>query len=162
MIKKKMVAGGTKKSAKKPCPPFCGESAKEKLSTTSAKIATGVITAGAAAMGATGLAKRNKAIKAEQEKAKKEGKELTRKEARKKVLGKASSGGTMKKYAAGGMTTKKKMAAGGMSMGTKQCGPGDGSCKEVKSGNIFQRWGDKMRRNKANNFNKPKLRRTKV
>jgi hypothetical protein len=62
----------------------------------------------------------------------------------------------------GGVAVKKKMAAGGMSMGTKQCGPGDGSCKEVKSGNIFQRWGDKMRRNKANNFNKPKLRRTKV
>lgn len=84
-----------------------------------------------------------------------------------KALGIRKAGGStpMAKKKLGGVTAKKKMQAGGaskMSTGTKQCGPGDGSCKEVRSGNIFQRLGDKMRRKKSSNFSKPKLRRTKV
>lgn len=61
--------------------------------------------------------------------------------------------------------TKNKMQGGGatkMTKTTQQCDPGDGTCKQVRKGNIFQRIGDKLRKNKANNFNKPKLRRTKV
>jgi hypothetical protein len=123
MIKKKMAAGGAKKSAKKPCPPFCGESVKEKFSTTSSKIAAGVMGAAGAAMGATGIAKRVRGIKAEQEKAKKEGKPITRKEAKKKYLGKAAKGGTTKKYTLGGVTDawpkRPKYASSGYKKGGK-------------------------------------------
>jgi hypothetical protein len=56
--------------------------------------------------------------------------------------------------------TKNKMQAGGATKMTKtaeQCDPGDGTCKQVRKGNIFQRWGDKMRKNKSRNFKKKKL-----
>ena len=123
VAKKKMATGGTKKSAKKPCPPFCGESAKEKFSTKSSKIAAGIMGAASAAMAGTGIAKRMRGIKAEQEKAKKEGKPITRNEAKKKYLGKEAKGGTTKKYVAGGMTTawpgKPKRASSGYKKGGK-------------------------------------------
>lgn len=90
---------------------------------------------------------------------------LTPEQKKKIGVQKKKGGTTMMKKKLGGATAKKKMAAGGtsgMSMGTKQCGPGDGNCKEFKSANIFQKLKQKITNNRNSNFSKPKLKRTKV
>ncbi len=57
---------------------------------------------------------------------------------------------------------KKKMQAGGAAKMTKtaqQCDPGNGTCKQVRKGSIFQRLGDRIRANKSSNFKRKKLQR---
>jgi succinyl-CoA synthetase alpha subunit len=56
---------------------------------------------------------------------------------------------------------KKKMAAGGMSMGTKQCGPGDG-CQTVKKANVFQKIKQSFNKKRNSDFGRKKLKRTRV
>jgi len=118
MIKKKMAAGGTKKSAKKPCPPFCGESVKEKFSTKGSRIGLGTLAGMATGMAGAGIAKRLKGIKEEKDKAKKEGKTITRKEAKASYLNKVKSGpaSSPETQKRGGSTGAKKMQEGGMTM----------------------------------------------
>lgn len=105
-------------TAKKPCPPFCGETLKEKFSTKGSRIGLGTLTGMAAGMAGAGLAKRLKGIKEERDKLKQEGKSATRKEAKASYLNKlkagpASSPETQKR---GGSTGAKKMQEGGMTM----------------------------------------------
>lgn len=88
MIKKMKKAG----TAKKPCPPFCGEGLKEKFSSKGSRIGLGALAGMAATQAGVGIAKRLKGIKEEKDKAKKEGKTITRKEAKKSYLNKVRSG----------------------------------------------------------------------
>jgi len=88
MIKKMKKAG----TAKKPCPPFCGETLKEKFSTKGSRIGLGTLAGMAAGMAGTGIAKRLKGIKEEKDKAKQEGKTITRKQAKASYLNKLKAG----------------------------------------------------------------------
>lgn len=79
-------------TAKKGCPPFCGETLKEKFSTKGSRIGLGTLAGMAAGMAGTGLVKRIKGVNEEKDKLKKEGKSATRKEARKSYLNKLKAG----------------------------------------------------------------------